>query len=460
MAWGFLDWVRGRPFRDDPDRLALPENASDRELRAMALQLLNRDRRWDAYKLLNQQRDGARPVLESLLRLDKRFRDTRQIDSDQSTFDRVLEILFEWESRYALEEALKLVDSPDPRLRALAANHLVRTGKACFVPELVRLANDPDPEVREALGDGIGELFGFSVSFEYSRQSEPPLEAPLAIALYDSIRAWALRTDRGCGSDFARALLIADPERAITDLTAPETLTVDRCWLRSLISVMRNEGIAIPKERIVSLLCQVKAIYDREDFNVAEHGKSFTVTELLESLAILDCELAFKWIAVFRSHHQSEARYAAQYAREKLSPKFFSIAYKNLKELGSIDAMRTEHRVFYLIYILDSEVANGGWWQWLANSSGRYGYETVAAFHEVGAPDLARLLEQFLNDVGQDATSPQQEKRMAAIDRVMDAGLNFPDKSELWKEGHDLRALIYDYAERHGDAFAISDASS
>jgi hypothetical protein len=117
-------------------------------------------------------------------------------------------------------------------------------------------------------------------------------------------------------------------------------------------------------------------------------------------------------------------------------------------------ALRREHRAVYLVWLLEAEVSNGGWLQWVANSSGTTAPDTRDALDEIGAPAAAaEAVRQVMATLGPDGYSPDQRRRQAAIDRMFKAGRSLPDDSLIWDMQTELRALLLDYAERHPDAF-------
>src|SRR5687768_15143658 len=106
MAWGFLDWVRGRPRERDADELMLSPNASARELKEVALLIPTDPRGYKAYQLLDQQKERARPVLERLFQEDARFRsmEGEVAGWGKPPLEMVLTVLVRWHSDLANRE--------------------------------------------------------------------------------------------------------------------------------------------------------------------------------------------------------------------------------------------------------------------------------------------------------------------------------------------------------------------
>ncbi len=448
MAWGFLDWVRGRPPRHDPSALTLAEGASPEEVRDIALLLPSDPRGFEAYQLLDANKERARPVLERLFKEDARFRTMEgEVNGwSRPPLDVVLTILVQWHSPFALQEVSGFVGAKDWCLRAIAARLLASTGDPQFIPMLVRLAADEHNDVREAVASGISDvcdgLYGYT------------LEDSGALALYELLRDCALRIDSGPGTDFAAALLRADRDRAIEDFTNPAALSIDRLWLGGNISALRDAGVELTSVVVSRLLSEAIAIYDKEDFDADHYSLlQYLTTDLIVRLADADLTGATTLIRKLRRHPQADARDAAQSARQKLMSDPLDVVYNACKTSGHPLKMRPEHRVVYFVSVVDGEVCNGGWLQWIANPSGEFAVETLVSLRAIGADVAADQLQKVIETIGPEGSSSDQKKRMKAIDRMMSAGKSLPEDRIIWDMSTELQALYFDYAEEHPDAF-------
>lgn len=448
MAWGFKDWVRGRPYKPDPRELALPQNASERAIRSMALRMLDEKTGFKAYQLLDKQPERARPVLESLLREDERFRtlDRNLPGWGEPVYAVIVRILGQWGSEYAVQEALKLSELPDARLRAAAARVLGETGRARFAPTLLRLSEDASRDVRLGLALGLSEVI------EHGDRTGRTLQLELARLLYKFMRDCSLTTYGGpC---FVATLFEIDREAALRDLDPETALTPDRVWLTDLIEELRAQGIVIPHTKIISLLDHAIETVSRSDFNSRECGLTRSELVLLLKLrAEFDRDGALKHIRFLRTHPHELAREAALDASDDLLGNPMDVAYAALSDAGSIEEVRAEHANVLHVEGLLGEVSNGGWLQWIANPSGAYAAEALAALKAIDAHAAAEQLEAVMRAVGRDGSSPDQRKRMAAIDRMMNEGRELPDDGILWGMSTDVRLLIRAYAWRHPRAF-------
>lgn len=63
---------------------------------------------------------------------------------------------------------------------------------------------------------------------------------------------------------------------------------------------------------------------------------------------------------------------------------------------SDFDALDPATRVAYCLHELEAEVNNGGFHQFLSNSSGEFALETLDALEKIRAPKTRRLLEKAL----------------------------------------------------------------
>src|SRR5687767_7987434 len=60
-----------------------------------------------------------------------------------------------------------------------------------------------------------------------------------------------------------------------------------------------------------------------------------------------------------------------------------------------LDALGHTDRVFSVIWMLEAEINNGGFSQWMFNSYGDHAEFTVTALREIGAEQAAAICERF-----------------------------------------------------------------
>lgn len=114
-------------------------------------------------------------------------------------------------------------------------------------------------------------------------------------------------------------------------------------------------------------------------------------------------------------------------------------------------------QVFLDIWDLQGEVNNGGFHQYCWNSSGARIKPTIAALHEIGAKDTAKLCEQMLELLGVDELPEDDLERRLLLDLVEKRFEGGPDllersgalDSQFYKSKENLTALTFKYMDKH-----------
>lgn len=75
-------------------------------------------------------------------------------------------------------------------------------------------------------------------------------------------------------------------------------------------------------------------------------------------------------------------------------------------------------RTFLCVWNLEAEVNNGGFSQFFLNSSGDHSMATPAALRQVGAPEMAALLEQAMKPFGPSGPASNRGQRSKAIEAL------------------------------------------
>jgi hypothetical protein len=75
-------------------------------------------------------------------------------------------------------------------------------------------------------------------------------------------------------------------------------------------------------------------------------------------------------------------------------------------------------QVFHRIWMLEAELNNGGFSQYMFNSSGDHALSAVDALREVGADDLAAICQSFFALLRGGAPAADQDLRQGQLDEV------------------------------------------
>ena len=91
---------------------------------------------------------------------------------------------------------------------------------------------------------------------------------------------------------------------------------------------------------------------------------------------------------------------------------------------NGIDSLTQPERVLHHVYWLESEINNGGFEQYFANSSGDYALDTPAALDEIGAHQTAQLVRRAI-DLFPDGLPPRdRQQRVEKLKLIDDDTVN------------------------------------
>ena len=125
---------------------------------------------------------------------------------------------------------------------------------------------------------------------------------------------------------------------------------------------------------------------------------------------------------------------------------------------ASLDALDRADRVFAAIWMLEAELNNGGFSQWMFNSYGDYAEFTVAALREVGTEQAAIVCERFFAMLPGGKPLRDQAARRAQLEAT-EAGLGqhaFEDEcqqleTEFYALEDQLRDLLFAFIQGSRD---------
>ena len=116
-------------------------------------------------------------------------------------------------------------------------------------------------------------------------------------------------------------------------------------------------------------------------------------------------------------------------------------------------------QVFSCVWGLESEVNNGGFWQYYHNTDGEAAYKAVPALERIGARQAAEIVRQA-NSLFQGGVPPkdrsERQKQLAALPEKAKRRLEELDKQFL-AYPDDLTELLYDFVKRHPQEFGHLD---
>lgn len=122
------------------------------------------------------------------------------------------------------------------------------------------------------------------------------------------------------------------------------------------------------------------------------------------------------------------------------------------EEANGFPALSHRDQVFHDIWMLEAELNNGGFSQYMFNSTGDRGLRAVEALREVGAHSLATVCERFFALLSEGAPASDQDARQAQLDEAAERmGEDAFEvacselEGEFYGGEDELRRLLVDY---------------
>jgi len=139
--------------------------------------------------------------------------------------------------------------------------------------------------------------------------------------------------------------------------------------------------------------------------------------------------------------------------RKEMNRRLIELAENTTIRFWRVDygQLSSAERVFGVIWELESEVNNGGFYQYFWNSSGALAPDSVGALQVIGADATARLARAALALAGNDVPWSDDAARQASIGRLPIATkdkLNELDQA-YYASSNDLTSLLYKYVSAH-----------
>ncbi|MBN1545507.1 MAG: DUF4375 domain-containing protein [Syntrophaceae bacterium] len=125
-------------------------------------------------------------------------------------------------------------------------------------------------------------------------------------------------------------------------------------------------------------------------------------------------------------------------------------AMNHLLAMSRLEELTPIQRKAHLAYWYESEVRNGGHWQYFCNKAAHDQNEVIEALHEIGAKKQAEILTQALARLPEDIHRPETvEEFIAGYDEVEMTDLDFA-LDECSKK---IMDYLEDYLDRYESEF-------
>ncbi len=415
----------------------------DSRIQGMVEDLLDGDSYLVAYRNLLAEGKACVPHLLAALK-DPRFHKGRRGGFGwQSPVNELVLLLIKFEPETAARELTVLLNSPKGAIRRNAAFYLARTATdECAKPVKDVLAGK-DYEMQVYATRGIAQAV-----------SENRVSAAFGTAVFEPLVAILSAEDEVSG-EVPKCLVKIDARRAAGVLMDDKYLDPTSCLLAPVLAALEKGRIAVPTEKIVRLLGQLRAEADRHP-DSSEYGLGLLI------LAHNRCPQTQDFINQTLVWGDKGTRLLAMRARcvwEGIpDPDSF---VENLNEERRLSELSDPQKKVIYVINLEDHVDEDGFVDYFACTCGRNAALAVSALREIGALRTARLLQKAMDEFGDKGPSRNTEVRNEQISEMSEEQLERLDKlSETFrKDADERRLLVLQFALRHKDHFRAATTS-
>jgi HEAT repeat protein len=443
-AGGFREYVKNPEYRRSMMRQrgrrlsadALDETA----IRQLIESLLDHKPDSDTTTLLRELGTKAQSALVEALR-DPRFSSVPGYSEsvlDGSPLKVVCDALEPLAPTEAVEPLAALVRHPSSRVRELAAYTLGYIASDDCVEPIGIALNDPDEHVRCYAAMGIP--FGVKAG-----RHTPGF----ARGIFDRLVAVL---DRDCWDLMQHVpgdLMMLDPLRGSEVLQESLRFHTGNRYLYCILEALNEYNASIPAEKLLELLEALRP-------HAHEYPAYYSCAEILRALARQKIPGADAVIRAAREWGHEEVRTAAAEALcilvDAADP--LNIVLGRCEAVG-FRGLTKPQKVYYIIFVLNAEVRNGGFAQYFVNSSGNHAHHAVKALMAVGASNTAAIVQRALDLFGSNGPDRNRDRRheqLAALTPEQDAEMDRLN-TEFYTDPDDLDAAVADYARTNKEHF-------
>lgn len=449
---GFREYVRNPVFRSRvtssfAHRNAIVEKLAKRPAKELVTMLLDGER-YDAVKhAIKTAGPSVIPVL-----IDALYEPEFRQKTDPKEQDKIhllrrrsapLVTVLECLEAYAPEEAVPaiapLVEDDDEEIRKHTALLLGTIGADSAVGPLTRSLSDDDDYVRSYATMGILR------AIEAERISDG-----FRTGVFNAVQPLVFQRDTTVSGEAPKCLLGLDRDRAISFLTARESLTAGREGLQYVLRAVREAEVPVDED----LLLKLVSVLENE---VDEYPNDYVLGEVLCLLARIDSESARAAIARGTESKSQRVREDATKAlaasRGVHEP--FTVAFNRLDSVGWSGLTEAQRRALAVRILID-EVDNGGFSQYFVNSSGDQWRDAVAGLEAIRATLDLVLFQNAIALFGPNGPSTNATKRHRELARIVkkdDEVFSLPE-DKFYKDEQDREVLLLRYMISHSTDFS------
>jgi hypothetical protein len=415
----------------------------DDRIHGMVEDLLDGDSYVVAYRNLTAEGTDCVPHLLKALKDPRFHKGRRRSYGWQCPVNEIVELLIKFEPETAARELTVLLNSPKGGIRRNAAFYLGRTATDECAKSVKDILAGKDYEMQVYATRGIAQAV-----------SENRISAAFGTAVFEPLVAILSAEDEVSG-EVPKCLVKINAKRAAEVLTNDKFLDPSSCLLEPVLSALEEGRVAIPTEKIIRLLGQLRAEAARYP-----HSREYGLGLLI--LAHNRCPQTDSLINQTLVWGDKETRLLAMRARcvwEGI-PDPDSFVEKLNEERRLSDLSDPQKKVVYVTN-LENHVGDDGFEDYFTCTCGRNATLAVSSLREIGALRTARLLQKAMDEFGEKGPSRNTEVRNRQLSEMNDEQLERLDRlSERFRKDEDeRRLLVLQFALRHKDHFRPATTS-
>lgn len=362
----------------------------------------------DSYWQLRLARDLAVPFLISVLEREDAFKkNAADMILPESPGSRALAFLKMGEHPELKPHLLKWAATGDENVLRKIDSHLVAFGSDDLLGHVEMLFEHPDMFVSSGARSGALDAIKAGRAEPRFREyvwehSVKLLQSKKPPGMYDPIR-----------------LMMALDEKAAQEvLLSPAVMRVDFPLLPEALSTLNGSKNPPPADFLDNLVQNAPP--------VPVHRRHQLWAAAIAGLILHKDPRASNYVESILSEpekHGEELVLSAWKSRFRIHGRIpiLDQAYESYEKADyQLGPLSQEEKDIILIGRLDSEVKNGGFWQWYSNADGRNFEETAKAQEKLGANKHANLVRQANRLFGSSGPSREREKMEAALEKMPD----------------------------------------
>ncbi|VTR94950.1 pf14300 domain protein : PBS lyase HEAT domain protein repeat-containing protein OS=Planctomyces limnophilus (strain ATCC 43296 / DSM 3776 / IFAM 1008 / 290) GN=Plim_2746 PE=4 SV=1: DUF4375 [Gemmata massiliana] len=447
--WVKNPWIRRRAEHDAADLEANletfdPDQLSQEKIDQFVGDLIKKKLEWPMPRIFD--RLGARAVPSLLRALDDSLylQPYRGRYAPGLPLESLIRLLEPFAPAEMLGRLVELVTHKDAKIRRAVAGMF---GHLAALDVWLTVSRDPDEDVQRYA------LWGIDSALTAKR-----VTPEFAVGALD--RVIELVDHSGSDSDIVRAAAKVaarlDPARALTEFLNLKRFTANNPRLYYLLKAANEHDIQLPPDRVSLLLIELRPKAD-------EYFGGCAIGYLLLQLARQKTDDARRWAEEVNSWSRpgsAGGKYISRAAADALAllngiNNPTSVVLRRLETVRDVDLLTAPQSAYYVAWILDAEVCNGGFAQYFVNSSGDTAGRAVSAFETIGSLGHAAIVRRAVALFGKQGPATDREERhdqLAKMSAKQDAEMN-QLATEYYDVPEDVTVKLTNFANQHAEHF-------